>query len=230
MSHEKLPEPILGTARNSQPRWSSQADAGFSLVELLVASMILITVMLVPLALWVQAHKIFERVQSSSSSLTTGYISLRQMAREIKMAGFPPEDSFSANAVVSFPGIVADSYVAASDFDLAFEADVDGDGAVERIEYVLPAGSETILRFVTRKNADGTLAPTREVSEVLSNKVLNQLRSEPLFRWEIDGTSSTPFPRNIRTVYINLILRCGPMPGGASSELRLTATCPRIKS
>lgn len=193
----------------------------------MVASLISTVVTGACLTFYLSAQRTFENVQSSSSLLHSGQRMLSQMTREIKMAGFPSSESLSATAVASFPGIVADSFVVASDYDLAFEADLDGDGQVEQVEYLLPDGSATIERRLRRKNLDGTLASSM-LSEPLVSKVQNRIQGKPLFRWQIDPASSKPFPKNIRIVFVNLVLKSEMGQGRPPAELTLAATCPRM--
>ena len=135
----------------------------------------------------------------------------------------------TAAAVASYPGLVAAGFVAVSSYDLKFEADVDGDGIVEQIEYVLPPGTQTLLRVSTQKGLNGTLLTSTTVSAPFLMNVQNQLQGKPLFTWDTDPLSTSPFPQNIRTVYINLVLLSnGVGSGGRPLSVTLSASCQRI--
>lgn len=203
-------------------------DAGFSLIELLLVLVIFSVLTAGVLQLCVQAQRSLQAGQSSSGLLDSGLRSIRQMSREISLAGFPDAGSFSATAVASYPGIVANSFVSVSPYDIVFEADVDGDGWVERIEYSLPAGSRTLVRQLTVKNRDGTLPVGSTLSQPFLNHVQNQILGQPLFTWDTDPADTRPFPQNVRTVYINTILRTTTSGTNDSVNQTLSAACPRM--
>jgi hypothetical protein len=150
------------------------------------------------------------------------------MKQEIRLAGRPGAGSFSAAAVANHPGIVAHSFIAASVYDLVFEGDVNGDGRVEQVEYTLSAGSQTLMRYVTPKNPDGTIPAGSTLSQSLVGNVQNQLTGQPVFSWSTDPHSQNLFPQNIQTVYVNLILRSSRGGSSSTSNLALTTACERM--
>jgi len=201
---------------------------GFSLIEVLLATLILTALTGMAVALVVQADK---KVQNQLSSTTLGSNAigaLSQMSREIRMAGFPSAGSFTAAAVANYPGLVATPFVALSAYQLKFEADTNGDGHVEQIEYVLPPGGHTLVRSSTQKARDGTLLTSTTVSAPYLTNVQNQIQGKPLFAWDTDPLSMNPFPQNVRTVYINLILVSNGNKGGAPVSVTLMAACQRM--
>jgi len=203
-------------------------DAGFSLIELLLVLLIFSVLTGAAMALVVNAYKTLQGRLSSSTALDRGLRAVNQMSREIRMAGFPSDKSFTTTTVASYPGIVAIPFVTASAYDLKFEADTDGDGRVEQIEYVLASGGETIIRRSTLKNLDGSLATSTLVSTLFLDHAQNQTLSQPLFSWDLDPSSSRPFPQNIRTVYVNAILKPVGEPGGTAANVTLVAACQRM--
>ncbi len=202
--------------------------SGFSLVELLVVLLVFSALTAVATSLLVESHKSLQNRLSSSGLSTLGLMSLNQIAREVRMAGYPSPKCFSQSAVSSHPGIIAIPFISVSAFDLVFEADTDGDGRVERIEYVLPSGSTMLTRNLTIKNPDGTLATSGTTSSVILANLQNQLQGQPLFTWDVDPSSASPFPQNVRTIYINAILHSGGGASGSPSNVVLTATCQRL--
>lgn len=196
-------------------------ESGFSVIELMTVLLVFSIMSATALSVLIQAHKNLQSAMGSSILHDSGLRALGQMTREIRMAGFPSAQSFSANAVLNFPGIVANTVTAVSAYDVKFEADIDGDGMVEQVEYVLPSGSQTILRNVTKKNLLGTLALSSPVSQTLLDHVQNQILGQPLFTWQVDTSSSKPFPQNIRTVYINVVLTTNPGVSGVTATLPL---------
>jgi prepilin-type N-terminal cleavage/methylation domain-containing protein len=217
----------LESPRKVSWRFERQA-AGYSLIELMFVVAIFAVLTAAGLSLAVQTQRTLAKGQSASGLLDSGVRAMGLMSREIAMSGWPAPASFSATAVSTYPGIAANSVTAASAYDLVFEADVDGDGIVEQVEYVLPSGSQTLLRSVTKKNPNGTLATSGTVSQPLLDHVQNQTLSQPLFTWQVDPSSSNPFPRNIRTVYINAVLRTTEGAGQGAAALTLSASSTRL--
>jgi len=203
------------------------SGSGFTLLELLVVLAVFGILTATALALVLEANRSLQHRLRSSNLVDNALIALAGISREIRMAGFPSAASFAASAVASRPGIVATSFVAATSYDLILEADSDNDGRVEQIRYLLPPGSSDLLRNVTLKNADGSLDSASSQSTIVLENVQNQIQGRPLFRWDIDAASSKPFPQNIRTVYINVILAADPDSNGAAS-ISLSASCQRL--
>jgi len=203
-------------------------EAGFSLVELLIVLFVVSLLTAIALNIVMEANRSLHNRLSSSTLADTGLTALSQMSREIRMAGFPSDKCFSASAVSTYPGIVATSFVTASSYDLIFEADINDDGRVERIEYVIPPGSTTITRRSTMKNANGTLATWTTLSTTLLTDVRNRVQGQPVFTWDVDPLSTKPFPQNIRTVYINALLKAGGNEGGGPAGATFSASCRRL--
>lgn len=220
--------PISVPSLTHQGERCPRGAPGFSLIEVLLATLILTTLTGMAVALVVQAEK---KVQNQLSSTTLGSNAigaLSQMSREIRMAGFPSAGSFTAAAVSSYPGLVATPFVAISAYDLKFEADTNGGGRVEQIEYVLPAGGQTLVRSSTQKALDGTLLTSTTVSAPYLANVQNQMQGKPLFTWDTDPLSMNPFPQNVRTVYINLILVSNGNKSEAPVNVTLMTACQRM--
>jgi hypothetical protein len=182
----------------------------------------------IAVAMFAQAQKAVQMQLSSSSMDSNALGALNQMAREIRMAGFPSAGSFTAAAVASYPGLVATPFVALSSYDLIFEADIDGSGSVEQIEYNLPAGTQTLLRVSTQKGLNGTLLTATSVSAPFLTNIQNQLQGQPVFTWDTDPLNTNPFPQNVRTVYINLILASNGNGSGIPVNVTLMAACQRM--
>lgn len=211
-----------------QQEGSLRGEEGFSLIELLLALAILTALTGIAIGMFVRAQNAVQ-MQLSSSTLDSGALNaLNQMAREIRMAGFPSSGSFTAAAVTSHPGIVATPFLAISGYDLKFEANIHGHGRVEQIEYVLSPGTQTLLRVSAEKGPDGSLLPSTSVSTQFLLNLQNQLQGQPLFTWDTDPLSTSPFPQNVRTVYINLILASNGNGSGGPVNVTLMAACQRM--
>jgi prepilin-type N-terminal cleavage/methylation domain-containing protein len=207
---------------------SRTPEGGFTLLELMLVLAIFTVLTAAALSLSRDAQNSLWNAQGSSNLLDSSLRALTQVKREIRLAGHPGAGSFSATAISNHPGIVANSFTAASSYDLVFEGDVNGDGQVERVEYTLPAGSQTLVRYVTAKNPNGTFAVGSTVSQSLLSNVQNQLTGQPVFSWSTDPLSQSPFPQNIRTVYVNLILQTGSGGSSVASNLALSTACERM--
>jgi prepilin-type N-terminal cleavage/methylation domain-containing protein len=215
------------TPSTDGPR-SRTAEDGFTLIELVLVLLVLTVLTAAALSLSIDAQSSLWNVQGCSSLLDPGLRTLTLMKQEISLAGHPDAGSFSAAAVANHPGIAANSFTTATGYDLIFEGDVNGDGQVEQVEYTLPAGSHTLLRRVTPKNPDGTIAAGNTVSETLLSNVQNQLTGQPIFSWSTDPLSQNPFPQNIQTVYVNLILETNSGGSSSASRLALATACERM--
>jgi prepilin-type N-terminal cleavage/methylation domain-containing protein len=207
--------------------WRREED-GFSAIELMLVLLIFTVLTAAALSLSRDAQNKLWNAQGSSDLLDSGLRALTLMKREIRLAGHPDAGSFSASAVSNHPGIVARSFTAASSYDLVFEGDVNGDGQVEQVEYKLAAGSQALLRSVTPKNPDGTIPAGSTISQTLLSNVQNQATGQPVFSWSTDPLSQSPFPQNIRTVYVNLILQTGSGGSSAAASLALATACERM--
>jgi len=223
--------PVRITAEHIPPtdgRRSKTAEDGFTLIELVLVLLIFSVLTAAALSLSMTAQSSLWNVQGSSDLLDSGLRTLAQMKQEISLAGYPDAGSFSAAAIASHPGIVANTFTTATAYDLIFQGDVNGDGQVEQVEYTLPADSQTLLRRVTPKHLDGTIPPAGTVSETLLSNVQNQLTGQPVFSWSTDPLSQSPFPQNIQTVYVNLVLKTSSGGSSSVSLLALTTACERM--
>jgi len=174
-----------------------------------------------------QSYQGVQRRLSSSTLFDSGTTALIQMTRELRMAGYPSTRLFTSSAVASSPGLVATPFVAVTPFDVVFQTDANQNGTVEQIEYVVASGSQNLFRKNTLVNSDGTLG-TSTVTTLLLNNVQNQLHGTPLFSWNINPSNPQPFPLNVETIYISLVLQSPGMESGTSTSVTLTATCPRM--
>jgi prepilin-type N-terminal cleavage/methylation domain-containing protein len=207
---------------------SRTAEGGFTLIELMLVLVIFTVLTAAALSLSIGAQSSLWTVQGSTSLLDSGLRTLTLMKKEIRLAGHPDAGSFSAAAVSNHPGIAANSFTTARGYDLIFEGDVNGDGQVEQVEYTLPAGSQTLVRRVTPKNLDGTIPADSTVSATLLSNVRNQLTGQPVFSWSTNPLSQSPFPQNIQTVYVNLILNTSSGASSSAVNLALATACERM--
>lgn len=207
---------------------SRTAEGGFTLIELMLVLVIFTVLTAVALSLTIGAQNSLWNVQGSTSLLDSGLRTLTLMKQEIRLAGHPDAGSFSASAVANHPGIAAKTFTTATGYDLVFQGDVNGNGQVEEVEYTLPTGSQTLVRNVTPKNLNGTFTAGSTVSGTLLSNVQNQLTGQPVFSWSTDPLSQSPFPQNIQTVYVNLVLKTSIGGSSSASNLALATACERM--
>lgn len=103
---------------------------------------------------------------------------------------------------------------------IVFEADADGDGRVERIEYRMAADGTSLIRRASPKRLGGSLgAPTSDNQSFIQN-LTNQTLADPLpvFSWEVDPDSSELFPNNISIVYVSLAIEARLDPRDPSKK------------
>jgi len=225
------PRGPLEPARNLKGRASARPaptlDAGTSLIELTLVLAVFGVLTAIALSLILQTYRSVQNRLGTSTLYDNGVTALSQMTREIRTAGYPSAKLFTTAAVVASPGIVATPFVTVTSYDLVFQADINGDGTVEQIEYVIPPLSQQLLRKITSINPDGSLAANTVTTLAVGN-VQNQLQSQPLFTWDVDPAIQQPFPLNVRTVYINLDLQSSGYENSPRESMTLMATCPRM--
>ena len=228
-ARRKQHEGRISTNRESELRYVplDPSDAGGTLLELVLVLSLFGTLTAMAMALVLQSYQGVQRRLSSSTLFDSGTTALIQMTRELRMAGYPSTRLFTSSAVASSPGLVATPFVAVTPFDVVFQTDANQNGTVEQIEYVVASGSQNLYRKNTLVNSDGTLG-TSTVTTLLLNNVQNQLHGTPLFSWNINPSNPQPFPLNVETIYISLVLQSPGMESGTSTSVTLTATCPRM--
>ena len=203
------------------------SDAGGTVLELVMVLALFGTLTALALALVLQSYKGVQLRTSTSTLFDSGTTALNQMTKELRMAGYPSAKLFTSSAVASSPGLVATPFVRVTPYEVAFQADINQNGTVEQIEYLLAPGSENLYRMSTLKRLNGRLAP-HTVTTLLLNNVQNQIRRKPLFAWNTNPLDTQSFPLNVQTIYINLVLQSSGNESGSHASLTLTATCPRM--
>lgn len=212
---------VIGDARG-------RANAGSTLLELMLVLLIFGTLTAIAAALVLQTYRSVQGQLSSTTLYDTSSTALMQMGREIRMAGYPSAKAFSSSAVTSNPGIVAVPYVSPlTNYKLIIQAAVYGNGLVQQIQYENPVGTTVLQRTVTQINPNGTPASGGATSTVMLTGVQNVTKGIPLFTWDIDPSSPQSFPLNVRTIYINLVVQSSGSNGSVPVPVVLTAACPR---
>ncbi len=151
---------------------------GFSLIEMMVVVAILMLVMGV---IFQQVNQVQKRYRTEEAKLDLTQEArefLDQVVRDVHQTGFPGQKMYAPNVLISpwqqdsrvAVGLVKFSYT-----DLWFEADVDGDGAVESVRYTLQAGPGNTCPCTLRRS---------QVNKVNATEPMSQLTS---YSTELDG-------------------------------------------
>ena len=165
--------------KNPQQQGSQQ---GFTLVELLVSSVVFLLLAGAAFSLLATSSKRFKTDSQVLTSFQEARLGIDQISRDIADAGFPPHNRFNtagtpATSYAATPFAWAPGYPATcttggscttspSGFDLIAETDYDGTG-VKWIRYQLPAGTTTLLRAVVPKTLGDPDAATNGAGVLL---------------------------------------------------------------
>jgi len=179
-----------------------KCERGFSFVEfMMVATVLSFATSGVKTFLFDRGQAPTRQVASSQLA-GQGRASVEQMVHELELAGnylqtATPEPGLLP---VSSDPVIAPFLVAEPDH-VVFEADLEGDGVVERVEYRL--WNSVIWRRVVATNSDDAASPAAYeiVTEYVDNGDL------PLFQYSLDPYRGLTEPANIQKVWVALQLR-----------------------
>ena len=178
-------------------------QAGFSFVEIMIAvlisTIVLFAIYLVYASNLTTAAWGNKKVELQQNAR----VALDMMEREIRMAGYDPQNTGAA-AIQSTP-------LNAS--DLIFTADVDGDNVTEKVQYTFNAASQTITRSLWRWNGTGwTSISTNEVvadgvsslapSHINCDGTINPTTTTAPFTYCDGNNKSTSTPASVRKITI----------------------------
>ena len=126
---------------------------------------------------------------------------LFRSAKELRRAGLP-QHAGNANINSSNSNkVAANTFLVANSDQIVFEADLDDNGSVERVEYRLKG--ETLERSVVTKNADGSVPQARY--EIVAQRVDNG--GLPVFTFDGDLSGDKPVAADPQQVRVMLLLR-----------------------
>src|SRR6267142_867991 len=225
---------------------SRQPENGYSLVELLVATVLFTIIAGTIFSLLFSAQLRY----SSESGLTTAFqqanVAIDQITRDIHSAGYPPPSSFGPGVAQTNPQLMALPFswspgypntpctvngscgAVPGGYDLILETDTGDGNGVQWIRYSLQG--TTLMRGMARKQAlaDPVAATSVGVMLPYLDNVMNGPgnQSLPIFTYGFDCISTTtpPLISNICKVNIALIVQAAqPDPQtGQFRSVRLT--------
>lgn len=192
-----------------------RSEHGFTLVEMLLTSAIFTIVTASVLAMVADTYRSYVQEKNSSDVVWQGRAALDLLVRDLRLAGYPPTNTYAqaANVTSANSNLVAATFLAATATNVIFEADLDGNGVVERVEYRV--NGTALERSAVSKNADGSV-PAAQYDTLASN-VNNGATA--LFTYATDPLSALASPGNINSVRINLFLRT-PTPDPQNGQYR----------
>ena len=146
-----------------------QPNYGFSLLEMLIVLAVFTFIVGGIFSNLSQSQVRYQFEQEVAELQQSARNAVDLMEREIKLAGFPKASYYNSaqNWTIANSNKVAAGFITINASNLVFEADVEEDGIVERVDYNLASG--TLSRSAQDKPAGGG-APAA-VYQVLANNV-----------------------------------------------------------
>ncbi len=166
---------------------AARRQAGFSLLELLVAAAIFLIVAGTAFTLLAAAQKRYQTDSQILSSFQEARLGLDQIVRDVNDSGYPPPNHFSVFPAASLyaatpfaaspssPCFIGTTCASPQDFDLIIETSIDpaNNANVQWVRYQLPAGTTTLMRGVTDKVAMDPVAATAGAMVPYIQNVMN---------------------------------------------------------
>jgi Tfp pilus assembly protein PilW len=182
-------------------------ERGFSFVEFMMVATMLSFVSTGVKTFVIDKARGPQRRIARRDLATQGRASVERMVKDLELAGRDTASS-ATDRNTPAPGDsnpVAPAFLVAAADQVVFDADLDGDGVVERVEYRLH--NSVMYRSAVSKNSDGSFPPAQY--EVVTEYVDNG--SLPLFRYASDASSESSVtagaPGDVQKVWITLLLR-----------------------
>lgn len=187
-------------------------EMGFSLVEMLVVTSVLAFASAGVQSLVSRGNRNYAIEKEKSEVVGEGRAAVEQMVRELRLAGHSSqaspdsEDSEdSESAVPSDPSVPsapsAAAFLVATATQIVFDADLDGNGVAERVEYRL--NGAVLERSAVSRNADGSVPEAQYA--VLAGNVTNGVT--PVFSYTTEPAGATPPHCNVQAVRVRLELQ-----------------------
>jgi type II secretory pathway pseudopilin PulG len=200
---------------------------GYSLIELLVATILFTIIAGTVFSLLLSAQLRYRGESNVTAAFQQANVAIDQITRDVHSAGYPPANSFSANALVANPALAALPFAWSNgypnapctvnagcgaipgDTDLIVEGDTRDGTGVEWIRYSLQG--TTLMRGVAPKAGSDPVGATSQMTPYLENVVNQSKYSLPIFSYVFDSTGIQQ-PSHIRQVNVLLIVQSLPDP------------------
>lgn len=197
----------MTNARQSNKR----SEGGFSLVELMIATLLFTTIAGITFALLGVSLQRYKGEKDYLNSFQQANVAMDQIARDVHSAGYPPANSFLATTLALNPTKVATPFAwmpaypavpctvgatcitSPSGFDLITEADLGTGNGVQWVRYSLQG--TTLMRGVaTKAGIDPVAATDRTLIPYLEN-VMNNASAAQMATLKV--TNPQLFPGNV---------------------------------
>ena len=180
-----------------------RAERGFSLIEVMIATAIAAVVTTSAMQLLTSTTRNYSRQQNQNDVVWQGRAAIDLMVRELRMAGYPAQSNYAGTSGVTpaTSNLAALPFMTTTATNTVFEADLDGDGVVERVEYRL--NGTTLERSDVPKNSDGSVAAAQY--QTVATNMANG--GTPIFTYTTDPNSNVAAPGNTNSVRVQLVLR-----------------------
>jgi prepilin-type N-terminal cleavage/methylation domain-containing protein len=203
---------------NGVTRPRADAEAGFTLVELLVAFAIAALVLAAATAAFQSASRVLEFGLDTAAAQDTARWGLERMTREIRGAGYghptcppPPPGTSLIHCFDAVSNPTATSITLQNDFNGNNALDAppppppgeacDHTAVTEQVRYQFDAPSGELRRSTDPNNPDPN---NRACDAVVADGIVNNPIDEPLFTYLDANGDPTATPSNIRSVVVTL--------------------------
>jgi type II secretory pathway pseudopilin PulG len=223
------------------------SSGGFSLVELLVGTVLFTIITGAVFSLLMSAQLRYRGESNVTQAFQQANIALDQITRDVHSAGYPPANSFAANAVAAQPQLVAlpfswspgytnapcvvgGSCTIPGKYDLIVETDLGDGNGVQWIRYSLQG--TTLMRGMTKKVSGGDpVAWTQQLLVPYLENVLNGEKFLPIFLYTFDQSSPPPPPQPsfIRGVNITLVVQSAQADPQTGQYRTITVTGQAVR-
>ena len=186
---------------------------GFTLIEVLVSITIFLVIGASVFGLVNMAQRINLSEENTLDIFQNAREGVDQMVREIRWAGYPRPGLFdvATGFTPTNTNRVAATFLTVANTNLVFEADLDNDGIVERVQYQL-AGT-TLNRSGVSKNANGTVPPAAffpfidNIANTAAQPIFSNYATAPPNQCGIAPSSTLPAPQDTRQICLQLVLQ-----------------------
>jgi type II secretory pathway pseudopilin PulG len=203
--------------RNNTPRRARRSQAGFSMIEMLVACAITMVIMGTLFSQIIQGQRFSQSQDAKLDLFQESRQFMDQMSRDLRAAGYPNTRNFQQDPVDPAQNSPQEAVglVKLDMGELWFESSIDGSGTVSVIHYKLlstGAGCPCLVRSQTAKITGDPLTGQMESDQTEVQNVINGTTSDPIFKaYYSDGTLVTlPIDitdsslANINSIFITL--------------------------
>ena len=174
-----------------------KSQAGFSMIEMLVALAITMVIMGVIFGQIIQGQQYSVAQEAKLDLFQESRQFMDQMSRDLRSAGYPNTRNFEADPVSPAQDSPQEAVglVKLDTGELWFESSVDGSGNVSVVHYKListGSGCPCLVRSQTPKVSGDPLTGQGETDQTEVQNVLNGTSSDPIFQaYYADGTAVT---------------------------------------